>query len=160
MTPPSRPKPGLKEYYSLVLVMASFLVLMLEVVLRYGIGSSLEWTDEISRLLLVWITFTGIGLVILERKEIFAQVFTQKLSARAKKTWSMIIDFLVLAFNLLLIAFGLQMTHFAWDLKTESLELPFSYFYVSIPLGAAVAIFYLFRRIKATWPSGGAGKGN
>jgi TRAP-type C4-dicarboxylate transport system permease small subunit len=151
MSHPSRPKPGLKEYYSLALVMASFLVLMLEVVLRYGIGTSLEWTDEISRLLLVWITFTGIGLVILERKEIFAQVFTQKLSARAKQTWSAFIDFLVLAFNLFLIAFGLQMTHFAWDLKTESLELPFSYFYFSIPLGAAVAIFCLVKRIKAGW---------
>ena len=79
------PNSGLKEYYALILVMASFLILIAEVFLRYVIGSSMEWTDEISRLLLVWMTFTGIGLVILERKEIFAQVFTQKLSPQAKK---------------------------------------------------------------------------
>ena len=59
-------KTGLKEWYALVLVMASFGVLMAEVLLRYMIGASMEWTDEISRLLLVWMTFTGIGLVILE----------------------------------------------------------------------------------------------
>ena len=141
-------RPGLKEYYALILVMASFGVLIAEVFLRYVAGSSMEWTDEISRLLLVWMTFTGIGLVILERKEIFAQVFTQWLSPQAKKDWSRFLDLLVLVFNIFLVIFGLQMTHFSWDIKTESLELPFSYFYVSIPLGAILAVYYLIRRLR------------
>jgi TRAP-type C4-dicarboxylate transport system permease small subunit len=145
----SEAKPGIKEYYALVLVMASFGVLIFEVFLRYVAGSSMEWTDEISRLLLVWMTFTGIGLVILERKEIFAQVFTQKLSPRAKKRWARFLDLLVLAFNIFLVIFGVQMTHFSWDIKTESLELPFSYFYVSIPLGAALAVYYLGKRVRS-----------
>jgi TRAP-type transport system small permease protein len=144
---PPKAKAGLKEYYALVLVMASFGILIAEVFLRYVFGSSMEWTDEISRLLLVWMTFTGIGLVILERKEIFAQVFTQKLSVQTRKYWSAFIDLLVLAFNIFLIIFGLQMTHFSWDIKTESLELPFSCFYVSIPIGAFLATCYLSKRI-------------
>ncbi len=152
------PNSGLKEYYASILVMASFLILIAEVFLRYVIGSSMEWTDEISRLLLVWMTFTGIGLVILERKEIFAQVFTQKLSPQAKKIWSRLIDLLVLVFNIFLIIFGVQMTHFSWDIKTESLELPFSYFYVSIPLGAILAVYYLIKRLRTdvTGRKGGA----
>ena len=141
-------KPGMKEYYALLLVIASFGVLIAEVFLRYVAGSSMEWTDEISRLLLVWMTFTGIGLVILERKEIIAQVFTQWLSPQAKKNWSRSMDLLVLVFNIFLVIFGLQMTHFSWDIKTESLELPFSYFYVSIPLGAILAVYYLIRRLR------------
>ena len=144
-------KTGLKEWYALVLVMASFGVLMAEVLLRYLIGSSMEWTDEISRLLLVWMTFTGIGLVILERKEIFARVFTQKLSPRTKNIWSLFIDLLVFGFNIFLVFFGLQMTHFSWDMKSESLELPFSFFYFSIPLGAILAAFYLAKRIRRGW---------
>jgi TRAP-type C4-dicarboxylate transport system permease small subunit len=150
-----KPKAGWKEYYALLLVMASFVVLMTEVVLRYVIGSSMEWTDEISRLLLVWMTFTGIGLVILERKEIFAQVFSQRLSTRAKNLWSFFIDLLVFAFNLFLVIYGMQMTHFSWDIRSESLELPFSYFYVSIPLGALLAIFYLGQRIRKNWAGQG-----
>jgi len=141
-------RPGLKEYYALILVMASFGVLIAEVFLRYVAGSSMEWTDEISRLLLVWMTFTGFGLVILERKEIIAQVFTQWLSPQAKKNWSRSMDLLVLVFNIFLVIFGLQMTHFSWDIKTESLELPFSYFYVSIPLGAILAVYYLIKRLR------------
>ena len=150
-------RPGLKEYYALILVMASFGVLIAEVFLRYVAGSSMEWTDEISRLLLVWMTFTGIGLVILERKEIIAQVFTQWLSPQAKKNWSRSMDLLVLVFNIFLVIFGLQMTHFSWDIKTESLELPFSYFYVSIPLGAILAVYYLARRFRNEQTGKGAG---
>lgn len=144
----SGPRPGVKEYYALLLVMASFAVLLLEVFLRYVVGSSLEWTDEISRLLLVWMTFTGIGLVILERKEIFAQVFTQWLSPQAKKNWSRFVDLLVLAFNIFLVLFGVQMTHFSWDIQTESMGFPFSYFYVAIPFGAILAVYYLIRRFR------------
>ena len=150
-----KPKTGWKEYFALLLVMASFVVIMAEVVIRYVFGSSLEWTDEISRLLLVWMTFTGIGLVILERKEIFAQVFSQKVSARAKNLWSFFIDLLVFAFNLFLIIYGIQMTHFSWDMRSESLELPFSFFYVSIPLGALLAVFYLGQRIRKNWAGQG-----
>lgn len=145
----STPKSGVKEYYALLLVMASFGVLILEVLLRYVVGSSMEWTDEISRLLLVWMTFTGIGLVILEKKEIFAQVFTQKISPQVRKKWSRFLDLLALVFNIFLVIFGLQMTHFSWDIKSESLELPFSFFYVSIPLGAALAVYYLVRRFRS-----------
>jgi|GEM_PF-2047729 len=153
-----RPNSSLKEYYALALVMASFLILIAEVFLRYVIGSSMEWTDEISRLLLVWMTFTGIGLVILERKEIFAQVFTQKLSPEARKKWSRSLDLLVLTFNIFLIIFGLQMTHFSWDIKTESLELPFSFFYVSIPLGAILAVYYLVKRFRSEQTGKGGAK--
>jgi hypothetical protein len=97
----------------------------------------------------------GIGLVILERKEIFAQVFSQRLSTRAKNLWSFFIDLLVFAFNLFLVIYGMQMTHFSWDIRSESLELPFSYFYVSIPLGALLAIFYLGQRIRKNWAGQG-----
>jgi TRAP-type C4-dicarboxylate transport system permease small subunit len=154
-----KPKTGWREYYALLLAMASFVVIMAEVVLRYVIGSSMEWTDEISRLLLVWMTFSGIGLVIREKKEIFAQVFSQKLSSRAKNLWSFLIDLLVFAFNLFLVIYGIQMTHFSWDIRSESLELPFSYFYVSIPFGALLALFYLGQRIRKNWAGqGGRGK--
>jgi TRAP-type C4-dicarboxylate transport system permease small subunit len=63
-----------------------------------------------------------------------------------------------LAFNIFLVIFGLQMTHFSWDIKTESLELPFSFFYFSIPLGAILAVYYLIRRLRTdqTGRQGGA----
>jgi len=57
-----------------------------------------------------------------------------------------------------LIIYGFQMTHFSWDIRSESLELPFSYFYVSIPLGALLAVFYLGQRIRKNWAGQGAGE--
>lgn len=128
--------------------MASFLILLAEVVARYILGSSMEWTDEFSRFLLVWMTFTGIGFVVLEKKEIFVQVFRPKLSEKGRRLWSLFIDSLTLLFNLLLIGYGISMTRFAWDIKTESLEWPFSYFYAAIPLGAVLALYFLGKRIR------------
>ena len=42
------------------------------------------------------------------------------------------------------------MTLFSWEIKTESLELPFSFFYVSIPVGCLLMLYFLRRRLKGT----------
>ncbi|MGQ9648407.1 MAG: TRAP transporter small permease [Thermodesulfobacteriota bacterium] len=140
---------GLKEYFALVLVLGSFLILMLEVVFRYFLGSSLDWTDEISRILLVWMSFSGMGFVIRDKKEIVCEAFGQKLPKRMQRYWSLGIDILVAAFTLFLFAYGIRMTLFSWDIKTESMEFPFSYFYGSIPVGCLLMLYFLGKRIKA-----------
>jgi TRAP-type C4-dicarboxylate transport system permease small subunit len=139
---------GLKEYFALVLVLGSFLIFIMEVVFRYLLGSSLEWTDEISRILLVWMTFTGMGFVIRDRKEIVCEAFGQKLPKRVQKYWSLGVDILVAAFTLFLFVYGIKMTLFSWEIKTESMELPFSFFYISIPIGCLLMLYFLGRRIK------------
>ena len=139
---------GFKEYYALLLVMGSFLILIVEVVFRYLLGSSMEWTDEISRILLVWMTFTGMGWVIRDKKEIICHAFGQKLPRQVQRYWSLGVDILVLVFNFFLLVYGIKMTGFSLEIHTESLELPFSLFYVSIPIGCIATIFMLWKRIK------------
>jgi TRAP-type C4-dicarboxylate transport system permease small subunit len=141
-------KNGLKEYYALILVAGSFLILIVEVVFRYFLGGSLEWTDEISRILLVWMTFTGMGFVIRDKKEIVCEAFGQKLPKRVQRYWSLGLDILGAAFILFLFIYGIKMTLFSWEIKTESLELPFSFFYVSIPVGCIVMFYFLGKRVK------------
>lgn len=145
-------KIGIKEYYSVLVIISSFLVLILEVISRYLLGSSLEWSDEIARLLLIWMTFTGMGLAILERKEIFVRTFRQRLSAKGRRLWQASLELLALGFNIFLLLFGLYMTHFSWGMRTESLELPFGIFYASIPAGAIVSIIYLVYRLRRPGP--------
>ncbi len=145
-------KAGMKEYYALVLVISSFLVLILEVISRYILGSSLEWSDEIARLLLIWMTFSGMGLAILEKREIFVRTFRGRMSARGRRVWQFSLELLALGFNVFLLFFGLQMAHFSWAMKTESLELPFGIFYASIPAGAVVSIVYLVYRLRRPGP--------
>lgn len=146
---------GFKDYYALLLVMGSFLILIVEVVFRYILGSSMEWTDEVSRILLVWMTFTGMAWVIRDRKEIICEAFGGKLPVRVQRYWALGVDILVAAFNLLLLVYGIKMTRFSWDIHTESLELPFSLFYVSIPIGCLLSAWMLWKRIKKNVGSGG-----
>jgi TRAP-type C4-dicarboxylate transport system permease small subunit len=141
-------KNGMKEILAMLLVLGSFAVLMGEVFCRYLWGFSIEWADEVSRLLLVWITFGGIALAIREHREIFVTTIRLRLSEAAKRKWFAFLNLLGLAFNLFLLTFGLQMVFFAWTIQTESLGLPYSFFYLSLPVGSAGAIYYFIRRIR------------
>lgn len=138
----------MKEILAMLLVLGSFAVLMGEVFCRYLWGFSIEWADEVSRLLLVWITFAGIALAIREHREIFVTTIRLRLSEAAKRKWFAFLNLLALAFNLFLLIFGLQMVFFAWTIQTESLGLPYSFFYLSLPVGSAGSIYYFIRRIR------------
>ncbi|HSR13244.1 MAG TPA: TRAP transporter small permease [Thermodesulfobacteriota bacterium] len=141
-----------KEYYALVVIMGGFLVLIIEVIFRHAFGSSLEWSDEIARLLLIWMTFTGMGLAILERREIFVRTFRGRFTPRGRRRWQASLEVLALAFNVFLLIFGIEMTGFSRGMKTESLELPFSFLYLSIPAGAILCIVYLVKRLRNPGP--------
>ncbi len=146
---PAEQRNGVKEYFALVLVMGSFLILFTEVVFRYLLGSSLEWTDEISRILLVWMSFAGMGFAVRDRKEIVCEAFGQKLPKGVQRYWALGVDILVTAFTVFLFIYGIEMTRFSRDIRTESMELPFSYFYISIPFGCLLMLYFLATRIKA-----------
>ena len=100
-------------------------------------------------------TFTGMAWVIRDRKEIICEAFGGKLPVRVQRYWALGVDILVAAFNLFLLVYGIKMTRFSWDIHTESLELPFSLFYVSIPIGCLLSAWMLWKRIKKNVGGGG-----
>ena len=102
-----------------------------------------------TRVLLVWMSFIGMGFAVRDKKEIVCEAFVQKMTKRAQRCWALGVDILVAAFTLFLLLYGIKMTFFSWDIRTESMELPFSFFYISIPVGCLLMLFFLAKRDQA-----------
>jgi TRAP-type transport system small permease protein len=89
MNPSLTPRPGLlvrAVQWLLIALLAAMVVLVFgNVVLRYGFNSGIDVSEELSRFIFVWLTFTGAALVLHERGHLGVSGFTDRLSPTGKR---------------------------------------------------------------------------
>lgn len=86
----------------LALMLASMLgMVLVNVVMRYGFGSGLSATEELSRTLFVWLTFTGAVLAAYESAHLGVDSLVQRLPHGGRMTCAVISELAILACCLL-----------------------------------------------------------
>ena len=65
-----------------VISMTMALVILLQVFCRYALNHSLFWSEELGRMLLVWLTFIGASVAYKRGAHVGVSVFVDRLSSR------------------------------------------------------------------------------
>lgn len=107
---------------------AMVLVVVAQVILRYGFGRSFDWADEISRLLFVWTIFLALPLGIPKGAHVGVGLLTERLPPHIRKP----------LFRLMCVLCAVLLAVVAWEallLTLEQWEEPLS------TLDASVALF-------------------
>ncbi|MDO5091039.1 MAG: TRAP transporter small permease [Cardiobacteriaceae bacterium] len=90
-----------------VLVVANLaamtLLVFVNVVLRYAMNSGITLSEELSRILFVWLTFLGAVLALGGNDHVAMHLFADKLPARLRAWWPLAIDAVLLALSILLV---------------------------------------------------------
>ena len=140
-----------KVFLSLLMV-AIIIILPLQVFCRFLLQSSLSWPDEIASYVLVWITFIGAALALIEGEHISFDGLTNKMSGNLKFSVIVFRDLISIGFFSILFFFGIPIVIIKWPDPTISLPISKGLFYMCIPLGSAfmliISIVSLFRTIK------------
>ncbi|MGO3706156.1 TRAP transporter small permease [Microbacterium gubbeenense] len=74
---------AIEKALSCALLMALLISVMLQVTSRYVFHSPIAWTDEVSRFLLVWLTFIAAAYVMSERLHVTVDLVLAKLGVGA-----------------------------------------------------------------------------
>ncbi|NMB16034.1 MAG: TRAP transporter small permease [Firmicutes bacterium] len=93
----------LTEKLVVLLIFTMTILVLLQVVLRYVFGTGVSWSEEVSRYLLVAITFLGAGLGVRRNRHVSVQVFVQMMSPRVQAVVKRIVELAVLFFILVFI---------------------------------------------------------
>ena len=121
-----------------------------QVVSRYVFDSPIDWTEEMARLLFIWISFMGAFLALKTKGHIAVETLLHSLFKPAARVYvTAIADFLILYFCIYLAYMGgVMMQKTATDL-TPVMMIPFSYLYFAIALsGTLMAIYLLISALK------------
>lgn len=138
------------HYLAMAGVATLVVVAALQVFCRYALDSSLFWSEELMRSLMVWIAFLAAGIAY-SRGEMLAMRFVvDALPERVTRVIDTIGRLLTIAFLLTVAWYGLQFTLRTSEQEAVSLEISLGWLHAAIPVGCLllaihVAFTSLFR---------------
>jgi len=133
---------GLDWLTSAILV-ALLLIVLAQIVSRYVFNSSLSWTEEAARYLMIWGVLLGVSLAYLNGYLISIEIFVDRLPAPVRRVIRVINRLLSLFFTGILTVYGVNLCIMGAQMESPALEIPYLWIYLAVPVGAGL-LFILF----------------
>lgn len=127
--------------YVIAFVLAIMSVLIFwQVVARYVIGSSLSWSEELSRFLMIFMAFIGSGLALREGKLIAVEVILERLTGKVRSFIKILVHLISTIFYILLIYYGFELANSFGNQMAPGIKISMFYVYLSIPIGGILLL--------------------
>lgn len=146
--PPPEPRRDVRILLHLAsgLLLLAVLVVVMQIILRFGFNNPRAWAEEVSRYLFIWMVFIGCGIATARGSHIRVTEIVD-MFGDAGRRWSVRLGFVAdLICNLVLIYAGVLI---AWKNRfAEFYSLsgyPLVIFYIALPLGGLLMLIYQFR---------------
>jgi len=111
------------------------------VALRFLTDRSILWVEEVSRYLMIWLTFLGAGLVLRYGGHIGIETLQERWPGIA--VWiRMAIFAVLLAFFAVMLWLGIRYAALTWSQTTPVLQIPIGAVYLAMPIGFALLIVH------------------
>lgn len=120
-----------------------FLIVLANVVGRYGLGSSFAWVEEIARHLMILGAFAGAGLALREGRLVAITTLPDMLPEHLARLlrWGVVV--VMLGFMATMFWLGVQFVEFGWNKETMSTGISRGIPYLAIPIGCALFLVHL-----------------
>lgn len=135
---------AINRWALIILLAAMSIIVFLNVVMRYATDASIPWSEEVSRHMMIWLTFLGGGLVLRSGGHIAIDNLQDALPARYARILRVIVFLLMSFFFGLLFYFGCIYVSRTMVQTTAATEIPFGYVYLAMPVGLALMFVHLF----------------
>lgn len=130
------------EYLTMACIALMALLVIAQVVLRYVFNDPLTWSEEMARIVFIYLTFLGIGAAYGRRRHMFIDAIIIILPAKMKRIVEFSIVGIASAFlvAVIVIAARSMVELNRMEVTTPALEYPMALVYLIIPLGLSALI--------------------
>ena len=133
-----------------ILLVSSVLAGFYQVIARFVLQSPADWSEAWTRASLIWTVMLGISIAFRQGAMLSVEMLHELLKGKAKRILEHIVLVIVVGFLGFLAWVGIQMTQRVKFQTMPSLEVSISWVYISIPIGASLAII----GVIAYWAQG------
>lgn len=140
---PARALANLIALVADLLLAAMTIIVLLGVFYRYALNDPQFWVEEVSRHFFAYIVFLGAALATHRKGHMAVDAIVRKLPARLRDGWHVAIDAIVATVLMFVVVTGWQFTLASEILVSPGLHIPTSYFFFSVPLGAALMLLFV-----------------
>ena len=130
------------EYLSMACVTLMAILVVAQVVLRYVFNDPLTWSEEMARIVFIYLAFLGIGAAYGRRRHMFIDALVIELPATLKRIVEFSVVGIASAFLIAVIVITIRsiVELHRMDITTPALEYPMTLVYLVIPLGMSALI--------------------
>jgi TRAP-type C4-dicarboxylate transport system permease small subunit len=141
---------AVNRWIVMFLLAAMSLIVFVNVVMRYVTDASIPWSEEVSRHMMIWLTFVGGGLVLRSGGHIAIDNLQDALPTASARAIRGIVLVLMIAFFSLLVYYGWNYASRTMMQTTAATEIPFGYIYMAMPIGCGLMLAHLLL-IARSW---------
>ena len=130
------------EYLLFGLGLSMALLVAVQVFCRYILNSSLFWSEELARYMLVWLSFLGATVAYYRHLHPGVDALTARISPAKQRVLQLLVYGVTMALALIMVISGSQ---FAWFVRlqiTPALAVPKWSILAVIPVSGAIFLFY------------------
>lgn len=142
--------------YLLVLLLAAMtLDVLWGVLTRYAFGSQADWSEELARFLLIWISLLGAAYVSGQGMHLSIDLLMPKLTQANQRRLSIFIHVVILLFALTVMVIGgfrLMYVTQVLGQRSAALQVPMYLVYAVVPLSGVIIICYIVNSITSPPP--------
>jgi C4-dicarboxylate transporter DctQ subunit len=133
-----------------LLLLGVTLLAILQVILRYVFNYAIIWSEELSRLLFVWIVMLGAALGLSYGKHMVIEFIPQRLPKAIAGWITLALQLMGLMFLWVVMAKGIPLLELTRSDYYVTLPFPVMYAYLAAVVGAALMMFYWLYEIVTT----------
>ncbi|GEN81900.1 membrane protein [Sporosarcina luteola] len=115
-----------------------------QVLARKVLGSSLSWSEEISRFLMVWVVLLGAAYALKKGELIAVELLPELLSEKGKKILLVFVSLFSLVFYIILTIYGWEITQSVKVQIAPGTGLSMFWVYLALPAGGILFILNTF----------------
>lgn len=136
------------------LILFLFIILATaQVIARYVLNTPLAWIEEVSVIMLIWMTFIGSAWLVRKDQHIRVETLDEFASPRFRLIAYTVYDIISIVFLILLAVGGYHLIDNMRFDRTPALRIPYSYIVAIVPVMSVLMAFYfchaIYKRVSA-----------
>ncbi len=136
----------LLEHFLFATITLMVVLVFSNVLLRVLFGGALTWTDEVARMMFIWLTFIGAAVGVMRGSHIGMDIVILAVGPQLRRWMEIASILLILLFLGIWGVYGVQLISQNLDYLAPATGVPMGYFYLAGPIGAALmAVSYAHR---------------
>jgi len=139
----------LEEYLLVVLLLTTVVLGFTQVIMRYVFNNSLTWSEELARIIFIWMSWLGISYGQKKNEHIKVNMFVDRLKRNAKKIVLIIAYLCTMAILVVFAIEGVVVVDAVMSIgsHTPALSIPKWCIYASVPISCALMVIRVIKEM-------------
>lgn len=131
-----------EQSLAMLLLLALFALITVQVTARYVFSSPISGTEEIARFIFIWFTFAAASFVAARRKHITVQLYGGGQTGKPVAVIEAFAYLVMIAVSVAMVVGGFLMVQSTWNVGSPGTGLPYRFVYSALPVGFALVAIH------------------